>query len=157
VPSFAWRLLVGTARPWKTATPPPQKTAPPSLSFHLADLEVTENRFPPPISHGGAPPCILMAVWAIYVLEASAHLQFLHQHIHILRSSFFSLTQAPNSQRVLGPLDVLDTSPCNDFLLCKDSRSSSLPAASIYDFTNIIPPLNACICPPSLLTTIFSS
>ncbi len=68
-----------------------------------------------------------------------------------LRSSF-SLSQAPNSQRALGPLVVLDTSPGCDFLLCEDSRSSSLPAASIHDSTNIIPVLNACSCPPSPLT-----
>jgi hypothetical protein len=68
----------------------------------------------------------------------------------------FSLTQAPNSQRVLGLLVVLDTSLGCDSLLCEDSRSSSLPAASIHDSTNIIPALDAYRYAPSPFTVSLS-
>ena len=69
--------------------------------------------------------------------------------------SSFSLTH--RRRTLLCLLAVLDASLGCDSLLCEDSRSSSLPAASIHDSTNIIPALNACSCPPSPLTVPFSA
>jgi hypothetical protein len=105
---------------------------------------------PPPFSPPDLDGCLS------YIYSGSLRLSPILVRIDIILRSSFSLSQMPNSQRVLGLLVILDTSPGCNSLLCKDSRSSSLPAASIYNSINIIPALNAYSCPPSPLTIPFS-